>query len=66
MTDYHYRVTWSAEDSNYVGLCDALPSLSWLGPTEAEALDGIRRLVSECLSDMRSNGEQIPAPLATR
>ena len=28
---YTYRITWSAEDGEHVGLCAELPSLSWLG-----------------------------------
>jgi len=27
---YTYRVTWSVDDDEYVGLCAELPSLSWL------------------------------------
>ena len=27
---YTYRVTWSGEDREYVGLCAEFPSLSWL------------------------------------
>jgi len=42
---YTYRITWSAEDNEYVGLCVECPSLSWLAPTPDEALDGIHRLV---------------------
>jgi predicted RNase H-like HicB family nuclease len=30
---YTYRVTWSAEDGEYVGLCAEFPSLSWLAST---------------------------------
>ncbi|MDQ5918495.1 MAG: hypothetical protein QG660_1608, partial [Pseudomonadota bacterium] len=26
---YTYRVTWSAEDGEHVGLCAEFPSLSW-------------------------------------
>ena len=29
---YTYRVTWSEEDEEYVGLCAEFPSLSWLAP----------------------------------
>ena len=29
---YTYRITWSAEDNEHVGLCAEFPSLSWLGP----------------------------------
>lgn len=61
---YTYRVTWSAEDGEHVGLCAEFPSLSWLAQTPEEALAGIRRVVAESVADMRSNGEQIPAPPA--
>lgn len=54
---YRYRVAWSAEDAEYVGLCAEFPSLSWLAPTSDEALSGIRRLVAECVADMRDAGE---------
>lgn len=65
MTDnYAYRVAWSAEDAEYVGLCAEFPSLSWLAPTSDEALFGIRRLVAECVADMRDAGEALPLPIA--
>lgn len=41
----NYRVVWSEEDGEYVGLCSEYPSLSWVAPNHHEALDGIRRLV---------------------
>ena len=63
---YTYRITWSAEDSEHVGLCAEFPSLSWLAPTPAGALSGIRRLVRECLADMRTSGETAPVPMADR
>ncbi|HWG21182.1 MAG TPA: hypothetical protein VG225_11690 [Terracidiphilus sp.] len=43
---YTYRVTWSAEDSEHVGLCVEFPSLSWLAATPEEALKGIRSTVA--------------------
>ncbi len=58
---YTYRVTWSAEDGEHVGLCAEFPSLSWLAATPGEALSGIRRLVADCVADMRTNGEPVPA-----
>lgn len=61
---YTYRVTWSAEDGEHVGLCAEFPSLSWLAPTPAKALAGIRRVVRDSLSDMRSTGETPPEPMA--
>ena len=63
---YTYRVTWSAEDGEHVGLCAEFPSSSWLAPTPAKALAGIRRVVRDSLSDMRSTGETPPEPMADR
>ena len=67
MTDhYTYRVTWSPDDGEYVGLCAEFPSLSWLAATAEEAFSGIRAVVQEVLADMHANGETPPAPLADR
>ena len=63
---YTYRITWSAEDDEHVGLCAEFPSLSWLAPTPTGALSGIRRLVGECLADMHASGETAPVPMADR
>jgi predicted HicB family RNase H-like nuclease len=63
---YTYRVTWSNEDSEYVGLCIEFPSLSWLAATPEAALRGIRGVIADVVSDMKSAGESIPEPLATR
>ena len=63
---YTYRVTWSEDDKEYVGLCAEFPSLSWLAATPEAALKGIRKLVAEIISDMESNGEIIPEPIACR
>jgi len=62
---YTYTVTWSDEDKKYVGLCAEFPSLSWLADSQAKALLGIKKIVAEVIDDMTSNGEPIPAPLAT-
>lgn len=63
---YTYRVTWSNEDSEYVGLCIEFPSLSWLAATPESALRGIRRVIADVVADMKTAGERIPEPLATR
>ncbi len=63
---YTYRVTWSAEDGEYVGLCLEFPLLSWLAESADEAFSGIRALVRDLLADMESTGETPPAPLAGR
>ncbi len=63
---YTYRVTWSAEDGEHVGLCAEFPSLSWLSKTPEAALKGIRRVVSEAVADMQAAAETIPVPLAEK
>lgn len=63
---YTYRVTWSPEDGEHVGLCVEFPSLSWLARTPEAALKGIRKVVMDVVADMRAGGESIPAPLAEK
>ena len=63
---YTYRVTWSEDDSEYVGLCAEFPSLSWLASTPEAALKGIRKLVADIVKDMDANIETIPEPIACR
>ena len=63
---YTYRVMWSEEDGEYVGICAELPGLSWLAATHEAALRGIRSVVADVLRDMKKNGEAIPEPLSTR
>ncbi|MYG52492.1 MAG: type II toxin-antitoxin system HicB family antitoxin [Rhodospirillaceae bacterium] len=63
---YTYRITWSAEDGEHVGLCAEFPSLSWLAPTPEKALSGVRRLVRDIVADMEETGEDPPEPLADK
>lgn len=63
---YTYRVTWSPEDGEHVGLCTEFPSLSWLARTPEAALKGIRQVVSEVVVDMKATGEAIPVALAEK
>ena len=63
---YTYRITWSVDDGEFVGLCAEFPSLSWLAPTPDEAFTGIRDLVADIISDMLSTNEKLPEPLADR
>ncbi|MFD4404375.1 type II toxin-antitoxin system HicB family antitoxin [Nocardia sp. NPDC058499] len=65
-THYAYRVLWSPEDEEFVGLCAEFPSLSWLTPDQDAALKGIRELVREVIKDMAVNDEPVPRPLAER
>ena len=49
---YTFRVIWSAEDQEFVGLCTEFPSLSWLDKDQLGAHAGITKLVSEVVADM--------------
>lgn len=66
LNHYTYRVTWSPEDDEHVGLCAEFPSLSWLAPTPEKALAGIRRVVADVVADLESSGEPVPQPLADK
>jgi predicted HicB family RNase H-like nuclease len=63
---YGYLVTWSAEDGGFVGTCLEFPGLSHLAQDRAEALSGIETLVGDVVLDMRSSGEEPPAPFSER
>lgn len=63
---YTYRVIWSEEDQEYVGLCAEFPSLSWLHASQTGALRGIVEAVRQVVRDMARTGEPIPEPLGTR
>jgi len=63
---YTYRVTWSEDDNEYVGLCAEFPSLSWLARTPEAALKGIRKAVADIVLDMEDSGEAVPKPIASR
>ena len=63
---YAYRVMWSEEDSEYVGLCVEFPSLSWLEPSPEEALKGIRQVVARVVADLVASGEPVPEPIAVK
>jgi predicted HicB family RNase H-like nuclease len=66
LDQYTYRVTWSDEDNQCVGLCAEFPSLSWLDTTPEKALRGIRKVVAQVAADMRANGESVPEPISRR
>ena len=61
---YSYRLTWSEEDQEHVGLCAEFPSLSWLESSQVKALAGIRKLVKSIVADLEKNEEPVPEPLS--
>lgn len=64
VAQYAYRVTWSAEDSEFVVTCAEFPSLSWLAPSKSKAIEGLERLLHEVIADMEEQGEEVPHPFA--
>ena len=63
---YTYRVTWSEEDQEHIGLCAEFPGLSWLEKHPEKALAGIRKLVKSCIKDMAANKEVVPEAISAR
>lgn len=63
---YIYKVIWSLEDHEFVGLCAEFPSLSYLHEERYQALEGITQLVCSIVEDMTANGETLPEPIAER
>ncbi len=63
---YTYRVTWSDEDGEYVGLCAEFPGLSWLASAPELALRGIRSVVATAVDDLQKNQDPIPEAMASR
>jgi predicted HicB family RNase H-like nuclease len=63
---YTFRVMWSEDDDEFIGLCAEFPSLSWLAESPGAALKGIRSVVQKCMKDLESTGEDVPPAIATR
>ncbi len=61
---YTYRVSWSAQDDQFVATCVEFPSLSWLATTPEEALGGLCPLVGDVVAEMSESGEDLPEPLS--
>ena len=63
---YTYRVTWSPEDQEYIGLCAEFASLSWLAKTPEKSLKGIQKIVADVVADLQASGEPVPVALAEK
>ena len=66
MDRYTYRILWSEEDQEHVGLCAEFPGLSWLEASPEAALSGIRQLIKETVADLLEQEEPIPEPIAAK
>lgn len=58
---YSYKVIWSDEDKEYVGVCAEFPSLSFLANTHKSALSGIQQLVNDVVAEMQASGATVPS-----
>jgi predicted HicB family RNase H-like nuclease len=63
---YTYRVIWSEEDEEFVGLCAEFCLLSHLDDRPEKALTGIRDLVAHAVQLNQEEGIPVPEPLVTR
>lgn len=66
VSHYTYRVSWSAEDEEFVATCHEFPSLSHLAASQVDALQGLEGLLRDVLKDMVQQGEEIPPPISER
>ena len=63
---YSYKVIWSEEDGEFVGLCLEFPSLSALAGTQEAALKDIRFVVGKCINSLVREKQPVPEPLSLR
>jgi predicted HicB family RNase H-like nuclease len=66
VSQYAYRVQWSPDYNQYVGLCIELPYLRREAPTAEQAVAAIEQATREHVDAMRTCGEAPPTPLCER
>ena len=66
VSHYTYRVAWSVEDDEFVATVAEFPSLSWLAPSQVEALQGLETVLTDVVLDMQEQGEDVPEPISER
>lgn len=66
MEHYTYRVTWAAEEEEFLGTCAELPHLSHFDESPEAALAGIRSLVAAAVEVLLAEGHKVPEPIASR
>ncbi len=64
--NYTYRVIWSEDDGEHVGLCTEFPSLSWLDADPMKALEGIMNVVDNVIAELIASGEPVPQPMSSK
>ena len=63
---YTYRITWSEEEHEHLGLCTEFPGLSWLEKAPEKALAGIRKLVRQTVEYLVMQNKTVPQAIAMR
>ena len=63
---YTYRLIWSEDDNQFVGLCAEFPSLSYLASSPEKTIQGIFKVVIHVVKDMVANDEPVPEPFCSR
>ncbi len=63
---YTYRVLWSADDQQHVGVCSEFPDLRHQATTHNSALIGIVALVDRRLKDLRAQLKDPPTPWVSK
>jgi predicted HicB family RNase H-like nuclease len=62
---YTYRVTWSEEEQQFLGLCSEMPSLSAFADDRFEAMKQIIEVVKTSVAWIMEEGQEAPQPIAT-
>lgn len=63
---YTFHVEWSKEDGVYIAYCLEIPSVKAHGKTSEKALREAQSVVSDAITWMKKEGEEIPEPLSLR
>ncbi|SRR6266705_1368824 len=66
MEHYTYKITWSPEEQEYVGLCEEFPYLSHFDQSYELALMGIMQLIRGVIADILEKGEIPPEAIVDR
>lgn len=56
--DCQFKVIWSPDDHEYVGLCDKFPSLSYLSKDKETALRGVISLSISIIDDIKQGSAE--------
>ena len=66
VNQYTYRVQWSPESGEYVGMCLEFPSRYSRAQSAPEAIEAIEQVIDQAIAEIVGFGGTPPAPLAER